>query len=69
MAQRTMPTEEPSRPGEPTADYPVPSTSMAVWIYDGPVYVAIVDLPSPHVPSGVCRCGACHGELYLPPPR
>jgi hypothetical protein len=32
-----------------------------IWVHDGPVCVAVVDLPRPHVASGVCRCEACGG--------
>jgi hypothetical protein len=44
------------------ADEPPPTggaATMAIWVYDGPVCVAVVDLPPPHVSSGICRCEAC----------
>jgi len=52
-------------PGEtlPSASPPTKAgpTQVVVWVHDGPVCVAIVDLPTAHVPSGLCRCAACGG--------
>jgi hypothetical protein len=38
-------------------------TPTAVWVHDGLVCVAVIDLPPPQEPGGVCRCPACHGAL------
>jgi hypothetical protein len=45
-----------SQPPTPPAPW-----QMVIWVYDGPVCVTVVDLPPPHVASGVCRCAACGG--------
>jgi hypothetical protein len=46
----------------PGADPPAAAgagTTQVIWVHDGPVCVSVVDLPAPHVSSGICRCPAC----------
>jgi hypothetical protein len=42
---------------------PAAQTLTVVWVYEGPVCVAVVDSPvdAPH--DGVCHCAACHGAM------
>jgi len=54
MTQRTPP---PAQDAPEEADST--PTPIALWMPDGQLCVAIVDLPPPHVPDGRCRCGAC----------
>ena len=62
--------DAPGQNPEPEPASAAPMT-MAIWVHDGPVCVTVVDLPSPHVSSGVCCCPACHAscgdpaELYF----
>ena len=45
---------------------PGPPTTTVIWVHDGPVCVTVVDLPPPHVSSGVCCCPACHAASADP---
>jgi hypothetical protein len=66
VAHRTTPAEE--RPAEEeaapaSASATSSQTLTAVWVYDGPVCMTIIDPPAPSAHNGVCHCPACHGAL------
>jgi hypothetical protein len=67
MTKGTLPTapEEPDGTSLPAMPATAPVPQTVIWVHDGPVCVTVVDRPSPHAASGVCRCVACH-EAYDP---
>ena len=63
VAHRMTPTPE-SRTEDAPATAPAPQTLTVVWVYEGPVCVAIVDTPAVVMPhDGVCHCPACHAAM------
>jgi len=65
VAQRMTPSPESRAEDAPaSAATPAPQTLTVVWVYEGPVCVAIVDTPTATIThDGVCHCPACHAAL------
>jgi len=58
------PTPESRADGAPaSAAAPAAQTLTVVWVYEGPVCVAVVDSPVDVPHDGVCHCAACHGAM------